>query len=87
MKRKIKKNKTKKVRTYGRTPNGKKGLTPSKNPSECRICIIHVCNTTNSLKYKRRRIRRRRRIRKDKKRRIRRDVEEEIEKERRKRRK
>jgi hypothetical protein len=37
------------------------------------ICIMHVCNTTNSLKYKKRRIRRRRiapmrRIRRDKKR-------------------
>jgi hypothetical protein len=39
---------------------------------------MHVCNTTNSLKYKKRRIRRRRiapirRIRRGKKRRIRRD--------------
>jgi hypothetical protein len=39
---------------------------------------MHVCNTTNSLKYKRRRLRRRRiapmgRIRRDRKRRIRRN--------------
>jgi hypothetical protein len=52
---------------------------------------MHVCNTKKSLKYKRRRIRRRRiapnrRIRRDKKRRIRREEKEEIEKGRRKRR-
>ncbi len=47
----------------------KKGLALSKNPSEWRTCH----NTTNSLKYKKRRIRRRRRvpIRRGKKRKIR----------------
>ncbi len=54
----------------------KKGVAPSKNPSEWRT--YH--NTTNSLKYKKSRIRR------GKKRSIRVDEEEKIEKERRKKR-
>jgi hypothetical protein len=72
---------------YGRTdtliltPNGSKKAWPSRKTSQkdeyVYIINMHVCNTTNSLKYKRRRIRRRRiaparRIRRDMKRRTRR---------------
>jgi hypothetical protein len=57
MKRRIKKNKTKKVRTYGRTPNGsKKAWPPRKTPQNDGLVYIinmHVCITTNNLKYKR----------------------------------
>jgi hypothetical protein len=49
-----------------------KSLGPLEKPIRM---IYHVCNTTNSLKYKKRRIRRQRtrRIRRDKQRRIGRD--------------
>ncbi len=43
------------------TPNGSKmAWPPSKNDGYVYIINMHVCNTTNSLKYKKRRIRRRR---------------------------
>jgi hypothetical protein len=63
-------------------PNGSKKASPPRKtpPNDEYVYIInmHVCNTTKSLKYKMRRIRRRRiaptrRIRRGKKRRIRRD--------------
>jgi hypothetical protein len=81
----MKKDKTKKlgrmvapVYTLILTPNGsRKAWPPLKTPQNdgyVYIINMHVCNTTNRLKYKRRRIRRRRitptrRTRRDKKRR------------------
>jgi hypothetical protein len=54
-KEKKKKNKTKKVRTYCRTPNGSKRLIPPrKTPQNDGYVYI------NSLKYERRRVRRQR---------------------------
>ncbi len=58
MKRRIKKNKTKKLRTIVApecalilTPNGKKGLAPLKTPQNdgnVYIINVHVCNSTTS---------------------------------------
>ena len=76
------KRRKRRIRVQMLAPNGlKKACPPRKtqqNDGYVYIINMHVCNTTNSLKYKKRRIRRRRiaptrRIRRGKKRRIRRD--------------
>jgi hypothetical protein len=80
MKRRIKKIKQpKKLGRMAAPQKVQKRLGPFEKPLKMtEMCRSLTCNTTNSLKYKRRRIRKRRiaptrRLRRDKKRRIRRE--------------